>query len=371
MTGAAIALSGAGAALVTAGSRVRRGVILAASVVPLVWAGLDLVLGGSTSPTSVLGAMALWPLHGTARSVGGPVMAAALVWYGWRRVAYLSLERVRDRSRLVAQIRFALAQQDIRSLLILRRRLAAEAPRGRPWFSIAGGGWIEERVPVAVRDARSYARWPLTRIVRVAALAVVAGIALATMWHGTTASIGLVGASFYLAAIEVIEPLSQELDHPSILELVPVESGRIMLAHALTAVVAMLPLWLIAGVTAVATTLDGRLGLAIAVAAVPASAIAVAAAGFSIRRADSPSLIAPVEGGGGVIVYRLLWPPALTTAGALPVLFARNAVTSGADGPAAAVNTAAVMAIVASVAVGWLRYRDRLSGFAPAADQAG
>ncbi|MEZ5167367.1 MAG: hypothetical protein R2695_13100 [Acidimicrobiales bacterium] len=279
--------------------------------------------------------------RGPALAAVALVVTAALAGVGWIRRGGLSIERAHHRSQLVAQIRFAFAQQDIRSLLLLRRQLAFETPRRRPWFRVPGGGRVERRFPALVRDARSYARWPLVRILRVGGLAVVAGLSLGAVWHGTTVLVAVAGVALYLASIEVIEPLSQELDHPGMLELIPVTPGHILLEHVAAAATAMTVVWLTVGSVASIATLDWRVGAASAIAAVPGAIAAVGAGGLSIKRFDSPAMVVPPEVEGPRMLYRLLWPPLLATAGALPVLLARSPANDGLPFAPAAVNTAA------------------------------
>jgi len=361
LTGSAIAVAGVGAAFLAAVSRRRRGLAIAISLVPTVWAVFDLARGTTTSPTTGFGDLAVWALDARPRALAGLVVAVALAATGWIRRGHLSIERAHHRSQLVAQIRFALAQQDIRSLLLLRRQLAFETPRARPWVTIRAGGRFEDRFPVTIRDARSYARWPLGRILRVGGLAVIAGISLGAMWQGTTALIAVVGVALYLAAIEVIEPLSQELDHPAMLELIPITPGRVILGHILSAVVAMTAVWIVVGTVAMAAALDWRIGVASAIAVLPAATAAVAAGGLSIKRFESPALVVPAEVEGPRMLYRLLWPPMLTLAGAVPVVIARDAVASGAPVVAPTALTALLVGVVAVAAVAWIRFRDELA----------
>jgi hypothetical protein len=370
LVGAAITLSGVGAAFLAATSRPgrrRRAIIIGLSMVPTAWAVVDLVRGRPTSPTSGFGDLAVWALDARPTASIGLVVPVVLAVWGWNRKSALSIERAHHRSQLVAQIRFALAQQDIRSLLLLRRQLAFETPRANPWMRIHAGGRVENRFPVMIRDARSYARWPLGRILRVTGLAAIAGLSLAAVWQGTTAMIVVVGVALYLAAIEVIEPLSQELDHPGIMELIPIAPGKVILGHITIAIAAMSAVWAVVGLVAMATALDWRVGAASAIAAIPAATAAVAAGGLSIKRFDSPALTIPAEVEGPRMLFRLLWPPALTLAGALPVLLARNALASGSPLLPAATTTAGVVALIAALAVAWIRYRDE---FAIAAAEA-
>ncbi|MEZ5243470.1 MAG: hypothetical protein R2707_00110 [Acidimicrobiales bacterium] len=361
LLGIGISLSGVGVAFLSAALPSLRRPLIALSVVPVAWAALDLWLGSATSPTTGFGDLAFWPLDPRPIAAVAIVITVAAAVGGWLVRSRLSIERAHHRSQLVAQIRFAFAQQDIRSLLLLRRQLAFETPRRRPWFRIGEGGRIENRFPILVRDARSYARWPLSRIIRVSGLAVIAGLAVAAMWHGTTALIAVGGVALYLAAIEVIEPLSQELDHPGMLELIPVAPGHIAVGHVAAAAIAMSVVWI--GVASVATlaTLDWQVGTAMAIAALPGATAAVAAGALSIKRFDSPAMVVPAEVEGPRTLYRLLWPPLLTTAGVLPVLMARRAVFLDEPWVQPTTTVACIVALVAAASVGWIRARDDFS----------
>ncbi len=360
LVAALVAVSAVGAAFVTSGANWSRRWVMAGSLVLPTWAVVDLVLARTTSPTSGFGFVAMLPFDTNPLALTAVAVSVLLVGLGWRWRGSISMERAHHRSRLVAQIRFAFAQQDIRSLLLLRRQLGFETPRSRPWFTIKGGGRIEQRVPVLVRDARSYARWPLARATRVALLMVVAGLSLGAMWRGTTALIVVAAIAIYLAAIETIEPLSQELDHPGMLELIPIVAGRVVLMHVLSGILAMTVVWLGIGGIAALASLDWQISAAVSIAALPAASAAVAAAALSIRRFDSPSMTMPEEVEGPRMILRLLWPPALTLFGTIPVLVARNAAQRGDSVIPPAINLTVIVAIVAAIAVSWIRFRDEV-----------
>ncbi len=364
LTGAAMAVASVGSALVASGSNRRHRVAATVAFLIPVWAVVDLVTGTTTAPTSGFGTLALWPLDQSPLAASALVIAACLTLWGWSRMATVSLERVHHRSQLARQIRFAMAQQDIRSLLLLRRQLGFETPRQRPWATIPFGTRLENRFPVALRDIRSYLRWPARRIARVGALSVVAGLALSATWHGTTALIVVVGSALYVAAIEVVEPLGQELDHPGMVELIPVIPGAVNLAHVASAAAAMTILWLLAGGVAAVAALDWHLALAAGIAAIPASAAAVAAAALSIKRFDSPAVVPNPEVEGPRLLIRLLWPPALTLAGALPILIAREARTEGSSMGPSTLNGSLIVALVAALTIIWIRFRDEITAAA-------
>ncbi|MCZ7628767.1 MAG: hypothetical protein M5U19_06770 [Microthrixaceae bacterium] len=62
----------------------------------------------------------------------------------------------------MGQLRFAVTQQDLRSVVLLRRQLASEVPRNRRWFPVAAA--VGRRLPVFARDLESVGHWPTIRI---------------------------------------------------------------------------------------------------------------------------------------------------------------------------------------------------------------
>ena len=60
-------------------------------------------------------------------------------WSGWLGIGNLSIEAARRRAGLVAQLRFAVTLQDMRTVVLLRRQLAQEKPRNRPWIRTRPG----------------------------------------------------------------------------------------------------------------------------------------------------------------------------------------------------------------------------------------
>ena len=60
------------------------------------------------------------------------------------------------------------------------------------------------------------------------------------------------------------------------------------------------------------------------------------------------------------LLYKLLLPPALSTAGFLPVFLAARAATAGTDPARAASSAATIVALLAVAVAGWVRYHDDL-----------
>jgi hypothetical protein len=364
LSGVTITTAGVGAALVAASLPLlrRRPWITSGVAIGLVgWSVADIALDIESAPTTAVGLVALWALDFSWWPIVAPLAAAGLVAIGARNIGGLSIERAGRRAHLIRQVRFALAQQDIRSLILLRRQLGFERPRGRPLVRL-GSGRLEARVPALYRDLRSYLRWPLQRVVRVGALSVLAGLALAGMWRGTTALVLGVATASYLASLEAVEPFSQELDHPSILEAAPVDGPTILVFHV-SAAAALMGLWW-AGATAVAAAVTGSVDLleVLAVASVPAAAAAVGGAAISTRRVGSgiSSLPVPDEIAGPQTVIRLVWPIALAGLGGVPVIVARRADERGVDAVTASVRVTIAIAVLAAVMFVWIRVRDDL-----------
>ncbi len=163
-----------GAALVACGRRLHIGVASAIGLVLVAWSALDLALGWNSSPTTMLGDLATLPLqHGAdaALAAVGAALALAVLAAGLLGIGGLRLEAARRRAELVAEMRFSASVQDLRTVILLRRQLASEHPRRKPWIRLRGTA----RDPVWRRDWQSFLRWPVVRIVRVVLIAVAAG----------------------------------------------------------------------------------------------------------------------------------------------------------------------------------------------------
>ncbi|HET6729568.1 MAG TPA: hypothetical protein VFG96_09120 [Jiangellaceae bacterium] len=334
--------------------------------------GLGVVNG---SPLTAWGRIGLWP---EAFSVWGLVAMAvslAVMAVGLVRVGDLSVEAAERRSTLVGQLRFAATLQDLRTVIVLRRQLAMELPRLRPWVRLRVRG--TGRLPIWTRDWRGVLRWPAARVGRMVLLAVAAGLALRGVWAGTTPLLVVAGLALYVAGLDAVEPLAQEIDHPTRSRSVPLDRGEVHVRHLPVGVVVMA---VVAVVGAAAALLVGPSlgGLAVAaICVVPAALGSVAGAVTSmlsgmpeVSGGDAWSLMPP-EVAGMRIVARAVWPPALAVLGTLPVLAARTAAENGRPAASAA-GAAAVGVVVVFMLVGsWVRMRDRMHAWWKAAmDQA-
>ena len=362
--GAVLAAVALGATLFTASRLVPAWVVAGIAGILVLWAVADLADRAPMAPTTFAGRLLFWPMEGAASGsagLGWVVVALALCAMGVHFIGGLSIEAARRRTQLVGQLRFAVTQQDLRSVVLLRRQLASEIPRRRRWFP-----WPRSRRPglaVLDRDMQSISHWPTVRILRVFGLALVAALATRGVFSGTTPLVVVAGIAAFVAATDATEGLSQEVDHPALLESYPHEEGRIMLEHLAAPVITLM--FMGSAALLVVYLLDPsaqvlRVG---AITVVCASLTAVAGSAVSTvsqvdTGTDNAMAITP-EVAGPRLVMRTAWPPLLATVGFLPALLAANA-SAGSD-PAGLAATAAlpVFALVGIVA-GWVRLRTRI-----------
>ncbi len=370
LTGAVVGVLVVGCALIISGYRKRGPVVTSVWMAIIGWSVADVWFNIDTSPLSFLGRIALWPLVGSPVQLLVILAVIAVAVVGFRAVSGVSVERILRRAVLIRQIRFALSQQDLRSLILLRRQLAFEAPRRRPILSLSLRR-VAPRFPVFVRDLRSYLRWPTRRITRVTGLSVAAGLSVAGLWHGTTVLIGAAGVLMYLISLEVVEPYGQEVDHPTVMETMPLETGRILVEHLIGGAVAMIPIWLVATGAAFAASRSVDLLASMLGAVVPAAMVSVGAGALSIQRVGSneTAMAVPPELAGPQVLYKLLWPPALATMGIVPVLVGRQALRAGNPVVSPTINAGIFVVILGGLVFGWIRFRDSMFEAAAAGQQ--
>jgi hypothetical protein len=361
--GVVVAVSAIGSALVTCSRRVPRAVPVALSWLLLAWSVAEVSdraleldpLSIPTSPASLGGALVFWPLRSGAKGLPWLPVAITLAILGVAAVGGLSIESARRRTQLVGQLRFAVTVQDLRSVVLLRRQLASERPRNRRWFPVPR--WLVRRFPVVGRDLQSVAHWPAIRVVRLVVLGAGAGLAVRAMWAGTTPLVLVAGVAAFVAALDALEPLAQEIDHPTLTASFPRVAGELHLRHLVAPCVVMLLVGSVGLLTAWAVAPASEvfaLGASIVVVAAPA---AVAGAAISVLAGSSPetsgALMTP-EVAGPRLVVRTAWPPLVAMTGFLPA-----AIASRTDEGAAALRSlgVAVLLLVALV-FGWVRFRD-------------
>lgn len=382
-----------GLALVASGRRFgpRVGSLLALAV--LAWSALDLATGTVTSPAGFLAEVALWPLRFRPLGLIGPVAAVAAVLAGLQVVGGSSIEAAERRAALVGQIRFAATLRDLRTVMVLRRQLAQELPRQRPWVrlprtvdiaSLAVGGAAggpaaragngagtparhrRRLFPVWRRGWHGVLRFPATRLARIAVLGAAAGAAMVGAWRGTTALVIVAGLALYVAGLDAVEPLSQELDHPDRCDSYEVEQG-VLLVRALGPPFTMMLAVALIGY-GVAVAISGGSAVAVGVGAVlvvPAALAATAGAALSATQGPPPLFsstdsLMPPELAGIKSILRMLLPPLIAICGLLPALAGRH---PAAGVPPASPVASLVVPVVLLVGLAgmYIRYRANLS----------
>ncbi|MBI5089039.1 MAG: hypothetical protein HZB15_09335 [Actinobacteria bacterium] len=371
------ALFGANAALLWVGGALlahtlRVPLVLSTSLAALgvAWQGAAIATD-IPGPADLDGSLGLWGWRQHPIDLLAIGVSLALTVAGVILVARTSLEALARRANLVAQLRFAVTMQDLRTVILLRRQLSYEHTRRRPWFRVPAR---EHADPVWRRGWHSLVRFPTGRLVRMVALAAGAGACQVAAFHGTTPAILGSMVLLFVLGLESMEPLSQEIDQPDRTDSFPIERGDLLFRHLRAPAAALLPFALIGAASAViadAVVTDGeRIGSSIAVAAIlmlPTILAGAAGAAVSIVR-DAPDPMSstnqqsfmPPEMAGFTTVLRTLVPLIVVVAGGASVLVVRESVERGdAALPSAIRSAVGVTLLVAATAV-WVRHRDRM-----------
>jgi hypothetical protein len=336
------------------------------------WAAAVLAIGGfawqaaaialhSPGPGNLVGSIGLWGWRQRVMDVAAMAAAVALVAIGFALLRRISLEALSRRASLVAQLRFAVTMQDLRTVILLRRQLNVEQTRRRPWLPVPRFG---DRFPVWRRSWQSLSRLPASRLLRMAALAATAGIAQAVAAQGTTSALLLTAVSLFVLGLEVMEPLAQEVDQPDRTDGLPVLRGELMLRLVVAPLVALIPFALIAGAAATAVLGTADHLAATAVLVVPTLLAGAAGAIVSIVR-DAPDpfggstqAFMPPEMAGVSTALRTLLPIVVSGLGAATVLLVRHAAEHGTSTTGAAVRGAVGAVLVVAGTLFWVRKRD-------------
>lgn len=366
--GAVTTSLGISAALVSGGRRASKGVATGTAIVLVGWAVADAAgkVGSIHAPTYWVGRIALWPMKFDVWGVVPIVVAGLLAVAGLRLIEGLSIEAAERRTALVGQLRFAVTMQDLRTVLVLRRQLAMELPREHPW--LGGGQRGRAHFPVWRRDWRGVMRWPVSRLIRLALLAGVAGFAMRAVWNGAVPLVVLAGLALWLASLDAVEAMAQETDHPSRRDAYPLERGVLSLRHTVVPAFVMVVVAAIAaGVGLLAGPVHGALAIA-GIAIIPAALAAMAGAAVSVvmgAPAESSGgsdlfAFAPPEFAGMKTVMRAGWPPAVAIIGTLPLLAARSAHLHGSPAMPAELAASGGVLLVVVLALWWVRMQERV-----------
>jgi hypothetical protein len=351
-------------AMLISGRHIGRVWATAAALVLLGLSIADVVGGTLLSPTSWVGAIALWQLHPAPPALGVVAVVAVLTGLAVWAAPGCPVEQLDRRAGLIQLLRFAASMFDARGFMRTRALLAQESPRSLPWARIhrLPGG------PIWRRHWSSVLRWPAWRVARILALTLAAAGALVLTWSGAPYLLLVAGVLAYVVGLEVLEAWWQAVEHPGLTDLLAASRARLLIGHVAGAVATTA----LIGLVALAALAIGLRAPAISVGTAVVGLVPVAVAialGSALKGRDhttrlevimqamsSPSqavLDMPVT--GAARIFRVALPPALVTAGFAPLLVARSAIAEGRD-PFAGEVTAALL-VIAGVALATLALR--------------
>lgn len=368
LTGATVVALSLGAALIASGRRLSRPVATALAGVLVAWSAVDVAgveLGNALLPASpgrAVGWLALAPLDLHLAAAAALLAAVVVVVVGVAGVAGISIEAAERRTALVGQLRFAATLQDVRTVLVLRRQLAADQPRDRPWFRAPRR---RSRFPGWRRSWNGLLRFPASRLIRMVLMALAAGAALRGAWAGTAPLVVVSGLAFWIAGLDIVEPLAQEVDHPSRRSLYPDTSGDLYVRLLIASVIVSVLLGLSAGGLA-ALPGAGQVPLAAALVAGVATALSGMAGAVVNVVSGAPSqsgasaeltMIAP-EMAGTKTALRTALPLVVAVLGALPLLIVEANQHAGRPLGDGAVQAWVAVAFVVGLVMAWVHQRE-------------
>ncbi len=313
-------------------------------------------------PANIDGSLAMWGWRQHPVDLAAPLISVIVLLVGIAMLQQTSLDALARRSSLVAQLRFAVTMQDLRTVILLRRQLNQEQTRGRPWIRVPR--WI--RQPIVRRGIASVARFPATRLVRMTVFAAMAGAFQAMVMRGTTPAIVGTALMLFVLGLEVMEPLSQEVDQPDRTDSLPIERGELLVRHLVAPSIALIPFAVVAAASAVAVLGTSRAIVPAAILALP-TVLGGAAGGVVsiVRDAPDPTrtgaqqAFVPPEMAGMSSALRVGIPIVVSALAASTILLVRRAERLGQP-PAGAALRGAVGAVLLILLVGfWVRRRDQ------------
>ena len=366
MSGASVGISVAvlyvGSALVAHALRIPRWIVTGLGTGLVVWQFVSALPDrvDTVGPADSFGGLAFWEIRVEWIDVVAPIFSVVLLMVGLNSLGRFSVEALSRRAALVTQLRFAVTLQDLRTVMLLRRQLSHERSRRRPWIrrtrgSGPNGEWQ--------RAWHGILRFPGARLVRTAALAVVAGAAVGGAMNGTAPLAVVAGFVSFVIGLELIEPLAQEVDHGDLTDRLPVERGETYLRLLVVPLLVSIPFAVMAGVT---TGLVGDDAWSVAViSSVPALLAGLAGAAVNVvTGAPDPittisrDATLPPEIAGTANVIKAIWPIAIAISGQVPILVAEAARETGSGAEAAAVRGAIFTVLVIGVVAAWIHRRD-------------
>jgi hypothetical protein len=358
--GVATALLWAGTALIAHAIRLPLWIATTCGLAVVAWQGAA-IAWHVPGPADAAGSLAMWGWRQHPLDLAVPLVAVIVILVGIGMLQQTSLDALARRSSLVAQLRFAVTMQDLRTVILLRRQLNQEQTRGHPWVKVPR--WIT--YPIPRRGIASVARFPLTRLVRMTAFAAMVGVLQAMVIRGTTPALIGTALMLFVLGLEVMEPLSQEIDQPDRTDSLPIERGELLMRHLFAPAIALVPFAAIAAATAVAVLGTSRAIAPAAILALPTMLAGAAGGVVSIVR-DAPDptsnttqAFVPPEMAGISSAMRIGLPILVSALAAATVLLVRRAEQLGTSVTGAALR-GAVGALLLTFLVGyWVRRRDQ------------
>jgi hypothetical protein len=290
------------------------------------------------------------------------VICVLLAISGVLLASRLSIESLARRSSLVSQLKFAVTLQDIRTVVLLRRQLSQEHMRPTPWFK-----WKpRRRLHVVVnRGIRSIAHFPARRLGRIVILSGAAALALVYTFDGTTPLVVVAGVLCFIIGLDVIEPLSQEVDQPNYSDSFPRERCLTMTQHLVVPALMLIPCLFIGTLAAFVARPELSTLVMSFLVGVPAALGGLSGAAINaVKGAPDPvgesneGLYMPPEVSGMTTVIRAVWPVVVSVVGSLPVVGALSAARNGSDPFAASARLSLGVLLVLSLVPMWVRKRD-------------
>lgn len=222
----ALALVLFGSGYIASGIRLNKWIANLVGLIVLAWSAYGILNRSSAFPGAWVGDLFFRQSNVSGTAIWALVVLAIFA-VGLYLVAGLSLEMLEKRARLVGTLRFAATTRDIRTVILLRRQLSGEKPRsGRTILSNApigsglGGAVLK-------RALASLLRWPIERSIRFIVLAVVAGLSSRLLWSGSYLPLAIATVALFVAATDLLEPLSQLADRPEAVSGIGVKISKI------------------------------------------------------------------------------------------------------------------------------------------------
>lgn len=337
-------------------------------------------------PANLAGSVAFWGVRQRGIDVIfiAAVVAAAIVaiLVGGR----LRIEPLTRRAQLVSQLRFAATVQDLRTVVMLRRQLRAETLRTTPWGGqrttrsvsprgaphLAATGQPADASLIWRRGLRSLLRLPASRVGRIAALAVAAGVTGSLAASASPIFLAGTLAALFLLGMETIEPLSQEIDRPDITDSLPVDRGWLYVHHLVAPAVLLVAAAIIGAVAAsivepqhaaaafaiaVPVAWAGAIGPVIGAVLDAAPPVSNAGLGMTGKPTDTASRevsMMPPEFAGASNAISTFMPVVVSALGLLPIVAMNAAAT-----PGTAMRIVVGLTLVLALLISWVRRRDR------------